>query len=85
MIFTQFPQQNRRTFLSNASQLLTAASMLPSTSLIAAQLESPIDCGQIGTAHPHANGKMAAMQNLPAFCRVIGLAEPDAVRRASLA
>jgi len=85
MITTSALRVNRRTFLSNASQLLTAASMLHSTSLIAAQLESPIDCGQIGTAHPHANGKMAAMQNLPAFCRVIGLAEPDAVRRASLA
>ena len=85
MIFNTAPQQNRRTFLLSASQLLTAASMLPGTSLIAAQPESPIDCGQIGTAHPHAGGKMASIQSLHETCRVVGLVEPDAARRASLA
>jgi predicted dehydrogenase len=84
MIFTPPPLQNRRTFLATASQLLTAASILPRKDLLGAQPESPIECGQIGTAHPHASGKMAAIQSLNAKCRVVGLAEPDPARRASL-
>ena len=42
-------------------------------------------CGQIGSAHPHAAGKMEAMRNLPELWRVVGVAESDASRRAALA
>jgi predicted dehydrogenase len=85
MTTTSALRVNRRAFLSHASRLLTASSLLRSTGSIASKADAPLDCGQIGTAHPHATGKMASMQNLPALCRVIGLAEPDAGRRASLA
>lgn len=37
--------------------------------------------GQIGTAHPHAAGKMAALRKLKKHFQVVGVAEPDPERR----
>jgi predicted dehydrogenase len=39
-----------------------------------------IVCGQIGTGHAHAAGKMQAMRNLSDLYRVVGIAEPNEER-----
>ena len=43
-----------------------------------------IKVGQIGTAHAHAEGKMAALRGLPEYFEVVGIVEPDPERRESL-
>lgn len=65
---------NRRHFLATSS--LTAAA--------SAQAASPakIKIVQIGTAHPHAAGKMQVYRSSPDF-DVVGLVEPDDTRFAS--
>ena len=79
------PPIRRRAFLSRATQLVAAASASQSRFLLANRPDLPLPCGQIGSAHPHAAGKMEAMRNLPHLWRVVGVAEPDAGRRAALA
>lgn len=50
-----------------------------------AQLEStePLACGQIGTTHPHADGKLAAILDQPNDWRVVGWSERDPKRLAT--
>lgn len=47
--------------------------------------DQPLVCGQIGTAHAHADGKFAALRGRPADWRVVGWVEEDARRRADRA
>jgi predicted dehydrogenase len=67
----------RRTFLLSVG---SAALARPSWAA-APRLRS----GQIGTAHPHAAGKMQAMRAPGSGWDVAGIVEPDARRRAALA
>ena len=64
-----FPSTGRRSFLANASRFLTLGAVLQSRLLRAKEVELPMPCGQIGSAHPHAAGKMEAMRNLPELWR----------------
>ena len=66
----------RRHFLAAASAL--AASPLPAAA-------PRLRAGQIGTAHAHASGKMAALRSLADLWEVVGLVEPETARRAGLA
>lgn len=43
-----------------------------------------IRIGQIGTKHPHAAGKLAAILKYPDLFELVGLVEPDAARRAAV-
>jgi predicted dehydrogenase len=66
----------RRTFLIGAGAAVAAPPLWAAT----AKLRS----GQIGTAHPHADGKMLAMRAPGSDWEVVGVVEPDAKRRASM-
>ncbi len=59
----------------------TAAALMASSARAAA---APLKVGQIGAAHPHAAGKLAALRSLPELWQVVGLAETDAALRAKL-
>ena len=80
-------QQSRRQFL----QTVGAASVLP-VSLVsprhmqARSSRAPrrILCGQIGTRHAHASGKMATMVKFKDDFQVVGVVEPDAKRRQAM-
>jgi predicted dehydrogenase len=76
---------NRRAFLFHTAGLLTAVHAFKKPCLLASDTQSPMACAQIGTLHPHAPGKLEAMQNLPSQWRVVGVSEADEKRRASLA
>jgi predicted dehydrogenase len=47
----------------------------------AARPDKRIKVGQIGTAHPHARGKMETLRKLKHEYEVVGIVEPDAERR----
>jgi predicted dehydrogenase len=64
---------HRRSFLAAATALFAPAARSAPAHLLAAQ---------IGTAHPHAAGKLAALRSLPKLWQVVGVAETDAARRA---
>lgn len=64
---------NRRSFNKTAAMVIgigAASSLLGQ--------EKKIRIGQIGTAHAHAAGKMAALRKFPETFELIGIAEPDA-------
>ncbi|TDU81192.1 putative dehydrogenase [Prosthecobacter fusiformis] len=60
---------NRRHFLTTAAALAAASSH--------AAPPSRLRIGQIGTAHAHAAGKMAAMRSLTDLWEVTGIVEPN--------
>ena len=62
--------------LTRRHLLHTAATSLAATALPgwAAETKSPLRCGQIGTGHAHAAGKMEAMRKLTNLWEVVGLA-----------
>ncbi len=66
----------RRSFLATAA----AAVLAPSVRGAGA----PLRAAQIGAAHPHAAGKLAALRSLPELWQVVGLAEADAALRAKM-
>jgi len=68
----------RRQFVSG----LTAALCVPSISK--AVQPDKIKIGQIGLAHPHARGKLAAIRSLAEEYEFIGVVEPNAARRRSV-
>ncbi len=70
--------------VTRRSFLVAAASALAVRSLSAAAVPRP-QIGQIGTAHPHAAGKMLAMRDPAAHWDVVGLVEPDLELQAGLA
>ena len=54
-----------------------AGGILLSSSLPLYGKQDRIRIGQIGLAHPHASGKLKAVQSLPETYEVIGVVEPD--------
>lgn len=68
----------RRKFIGG----LAAALCAPSISK--AVQPDKIKIGQIGLAHPHARGKLAAIRSLAGEYELVGVVEPDAVRRKSV-
>jgi len=81
-------EQPRRDFLRilGASSAISLATIFPSTKTIQASQarKKKIKCGQIGTRHAHASGKMATMRKFSDDYQVVGVVEPDAERRKSL-
>jgi predicted dehydrogenase len=77
----------RRDFLSTLSGSLAALAASAGPCIAGAgntRASRPrIRAGQIGTAHAHAAGKMAAMRKLAEDYEVVGVVEPDAERRAA--
>ena len=61
---------------------LAAALCAPSISK--AVQPDKIKIGQIGLAHPHARGKLTAIRSLAGEYELVGVVEPDAVRRKSV-
>ncbi len=67
----------RREFMAAASAILAASVAQPAR----AQDKPKIKAAQIGVAHAHASGKMAAMRKLGDDYEIVGIAEPDENRR----
>ena len=78
---------HRRAFLDAAGRtaaITMAAGVLARTAYVRADSQpKKIKVGQIGTAHAHASGKMAALRKLSDDYEVIGIAESDPARRAA--
>ena len=55
----------------------SAAGILLSSSLPLYGKQDRIRIGQIGLAHPHASGKLNAIQSLPETYDLVGVVEPD--------
>lgn len=76
----------RREFIGS---LGVAAASLPLSSVMgriaAAAPRERIRIGQIGTGHAHASGKMATLRKLRDDFEVVGIVEPDPVRREAAA
>ena len=76
----------RRCFLQSAGQtvsVLTLAGLGISAEAEEMKRGKPrIKIGQIGTAHAHASGKMGTMRKFSDDYEVVGIAEPDAEKRA---
>ena len=80
-------QPSRRQFLktAGATAALPASLTLP-RHLRAKSFRAPgrILCGQIGTRHAHASGKMATMVKFKDDFQVVGVVEPDPKRREAM-
>ena len=63
--------------LITSGLLPTAHGILPAT--------PKIRIGQIGTSHPHASGKLAAIRGLDDIFELVGVVEPDEVQRQKIA
>ncbi|MHC4658656.1 MAG: Gfo/Idh/MocA family protein [Planctomycetota bacterium] len=82
-------QISRREFLTRSSKIagagvlgLAAPPALSQSGIArAARPEKKIKVGQIGTAHPHARGKMETLRKLSDRYEVVGIVEPDARSR----
>ncbi len=72
---------SRRSWIAGGCAAIAGA-RLPSAS---GESAGPQLCGQIGTTHPHADGKFAAMLARPAEWRVVGWVEEDERQRATAA
>jgi predicted dehydrogenase len=76
---------SRREFLTRGSRmarfgafgLAASAGLAGRKRAYAAKADRRIKVGQIGTAHPHARGKMAALRKLDKEYEVVGIVEPD--------
>jgi len=66
---------NRRNFLLTSTGGVACLAM--PCSLEAKESKPKIKIGQIGTGHPHAAGKMAALRKLPELFDVVGVVETD--------
>lgn len=77
----------RRDFLQHSAQL-SAAALTGAFAVQAFSAQQPaprrIKVGQIGTAHAHAQGKMETLRKFAEEYEVVGLVEPDVVRRERL-
>ncbi len=71
---------SRRQFLTTASAAGAIAIAAP---FARAAEREPIGCGQIGTRHAHASGKMEAMRQLTQDFRVVGIVEANEKARAA--
>lgn len=75
---------NRRQFLSNtAAASVAGAGFLAfhRGALGALPTASKVRVGVIGTAHPHAAGKVAAIRDLPKIFELVGVVEPNQALR----
>ena len=75
---------NRRQFLSNSAAVsLVGAGYLAarSSTFAASDNSGRIKIGLIGTTHPHAQGKLAALRDLRDVFNLVGVVEPDAKLR----
>ena len=80
-------EQQRRDFLRllGASSAMTLGTIFPRPRTVQArQSTKAIKCGQIGTRHAHASGKMVTMRKFSKDYQVVGVVEPDAERRKTL-
>ena len=80
-------EQRRRDFLRllGASSAMSVGTIFPRPRTVQArQATKQIKCGQIGTRHAHASGKMATMRKFSKDYQIVGVVEPDADRRKSL-
>ncbi|HOM18561.1 MAG TPA: Gfo/Idh/MocA family oxidoreductase [Thermoguttaceae bacterium] len=64
-----------------ASAVFIAGQWGPATTSAADPTKQRIKIGQIGTGHEHASAKMATFRKLRDYFEVVGIAEPDPVRR----
>jgi predicted dehydrogenase len=74
----------RREFLSCGCKVtggLALAALPSSTEGLARRSGGKIKVGQIGTAHPHAEGKIKTLRKLADWYEVVGIVEADAARR----
>ncbi|QEG38340.1 Gfo/Idh/MocA family protein [Roseimaritima ulvae] len=72
----------RRTFLAASCAAASSALLAPHVSAMVTGKR--IRVGQIGTAHAHASGKLAAMRQQEDLFEVVGVVEPDEARRAAM-
>src|SRR5256885_5186653 len=75
---------NRRQFItrSAAATVASAGYLSAQQSLFAGKdRTAKVRVGFIGTAHPHAQGKMAAIRDLQDTFELVGVVEPNAVLR----
>jgi predicted dehydrogenase len=75
---------NRREFLSSTAAASIAGAGLftfRESAFGAPQPASKIRVGIIGTGHPHAAGKVAAIRDLSDYFELVGVVEPDAALR----
>ncbi len=82
-----YPPHPRRDFLLQAAttvSTLAAATALKPHVASASENERRVKVGLIGTSHPHAAGKIAALRQLAEDFEVMGVVEPDEARRAEL-
>ena len=80
-------ERPRREFLRilGASSAVSLGTIFPRAEIAEArQAVKKIKCGQIGTRHAHASGKMATMRKFSNDYQVVGVVEPDAQRRKTL-
>jgi len=79
---------DRRQFLNNTGNFIATGSVTSFlTDISKAQVTRPskrIKIGQIGTAHAHAAGKMAALRKLSDYYEVVGISEPNPELRKKL-
>ena len=72
----------RREFLSVAGSAMALTAAGRSQAMLGDDSERrPIKVGQIGTAHDHASGKMHTLRKLLDDYEVVGVVEPDPLRR----
>ncbi|HUT29342.1 MAG TPA: Gfo/Idh/MocA family oxidoreductase [Sedimentisphaerales bacterium] len=80
---------SRRDFLTRSSQIAGSAAFgfavsaaLPKSNVLRAAMPGQkIKVGQIGTAHPHARGKIETLRKLDEVFEVVGVVEPDDEQR----
>ena len=75
---TNSKNRGRREFLKRAA--VVSSGLAAGLGPVLGQGRGIIVCGQIGTKHPHASGKMESMRKLSDIYRVAGVVEPDDVR-----
>lgn len=75
---------SRRSFLGAAAAGVTANAIASRPARAAAD-EPKIRIGQIGTKHAHASGKISAIRGLSDLFEVVGVVEPDPIRRQAVA
>ena len=85
---SKYKEMCRREFLGHGCKIASSgfgfaglAALAESRRTYAAKPNRTIRIGQIGTAHPHARGKIETLRKLSDLYEVVGIVEPDAKRR----
>lgn len=75
---------HRRQFLQRTAAItLAGAGYLAAQRTTATNAGAKVRVGMIGTAHPHAEGKLAAVRDLRDDFELVGVVEPNSARRAA--